>query len=73
MIKEFVADNEDEEQETSAEWVTLVDRGGLWNITNATFMLFCNTEEVLRSYLKVSAIKELSTGMKSTIECHRWE
>lgn len=37
---ELVADEDDEEQETSAEWVNLVDRGGLWHITNATFMFF---------------------------------
>ncbi len=56
---ELVADDEDdeEEQETSAEWVNLVDRGGLWHITNATFMFFCAIEEVLRSHIKVSAIK----------------
>ena len=66
-IMELVADNEDEEHEASAEWVSLVDRGGLWHITNATFMFFCAIEEVLRSYLKVSAIKELSSGRKSNI------
>ena len=43
---ELVAD-EDDEEEASAEWVNLVDRGGLWHITNATFMLFCAIEEAL--------------------------
>ncbi len=56
---ELVAGDEDgdEERKTSAEWVNLVDRDGLWHITNATFMFFCAIEEVLRSHLKVSAIK----------------
>ncbi len=45
----------------------LVDQGGLWHITNAMFMFFCAIEEVLRSHLKVSAIKELSYGTKSNI------
>jgi len=47
--------------------VGLVDRGGLWHIKSGTFLLFCAIEEELRSFLKVSALKELSAGMKKAI------
>ncbi len=47
--------------------VSLVDRGGLWHVTNVTFMFFCAIEEVLRYHLTVSAISELSSGSKGAI------
>ena len=39
---------------------SVVDWGGLWHIRSGTFLFFCAIEEELRSYLKVSAVKELS-------------
>ena len=51
----------------SSEWLHAIDRGGLWHVSHNTFLFFCTLEEVVRAYLRVSNIKELSTGMKSTI------
>ena len=41
-IMELVADEDedDNEQGTSTEWVSLVDWGGLWHVTNEAFMFF---------------------------------
>ena len=39
-IMKLVADEDDDEQGTSTEWVSLVDQGGLWHVTNETFMFF---------------------------------
>ena len=41
-IMKLVADKDedDHEQRTSTEWVSLVDQGGLWHITNETFSSF---------------------------------
>ena len=68
-IMEMVADEDEDndEQGPSTEWVSLVDRGGLWHVTNETFMFFCAIEEVLRNHLTVSAISELSSGSKGAI------
>ena len=60
-------DDESEHQEASAEWVNLIDRGGLWHVSIETFMFFCAIEEELRRHLKMSAVKELSGGLKDRI------
>ena len=66
-IMDLLADEEDiEEEEVVAEWVRAVDRG-LWHIKLGTFFLFCAIEEELRSYLKVSRVKEISDGAKMEI------
>jgi len=61
-IMEMVADEDEDndEQGPSTEWVSLVDRGGLWHVTKETFM-------VLHNHLTVSAIRELSSGLKGAI------
>ena len=68
-IMELVADEDedDDEQGRSTEWVSLVDRGGLWHVTNEAFVFFCAIEEVIRTHLTVSAINELSSGSKGAI------
>ena len=69
-IMDLLADEEDtEEEEVAAEWVTAVNTGGLWHIKSGTFFLFCAIEEELRSYLKISRVKEISDGPK----CNLWE
>ena len=55
------------EEEVAAEWVRAVDGGGLWQIKSGTFFLFCAIAEELRSYLKVSRVKEISDGAKMEI------
>ena len=66
-IMDLLADEKDmEEEEVAAEWVRTVDRG-LWHIKSGTFFLFCAIEEELRSYLKVSRVKEISDGAKMEI------
>ena len=62
-IMELVLGDEDCE-DSSSEWVNIYE---LWHIKNETFMLFCSIEVVLRWFLKVSAVRELSAGMKGTI------
>lgn len=66
---ELVADEDEDnyEQGTSTEWVILVDRGGLWHVTNETFRFFCAIEAVLCTHLTVSAIKKLIWFKR----CHR--
>ena len=68
-IMELVAgeNEDDDEQGTSTEWISLVDRGGLWHFTNEAFMFFCAIEEVIHTHLTVSAINELSSGSKGAI------
>ena len=53
-----------EEEEVAAELVRAVNRGGFWHIKSGTFFLFCAIDEELRSYLKVSRVKEISDGAK---------
>ena len=67
-IMDLLVDEVDmKEEEVAAEWVRAVDRGGLWHIKSGTFFLFCAKAEELRSYLKVSRVKEISDGAKMGI------
>lgn len=67
-IMDLLADEDDMElEDETTEWTTLVDRGGLWHVKPGTFHLFCAIEEELRSYFKVSGVKEISDGARDTI------
>ena len=41
-----------EESGTAEEWSELIDRGGLWNVRNTTFQVFCALEEEIRPSLR---------------------
>ena len=70
-IMDLLADEEDtKEEEVAAEWVRTVNRGGLWHIKSGTFFLFCAIEEELRSYLKVSRVKEISDRANGNCGSH---
>ena len=37
-------------QHVSEEWVDILDRGGLWHVSDEVFILFCHIEEEVRQY-----------------------
>ena len=61
-------DDMEVEYET-VEWVTIIDRGGLWHIKPGTYLLFCAIEEEFCSYLNdiVSGMREISNEVRDAI------
>jgi len=41
-------DNNDQEATSSETWLNSIDRGGLWHISDTTFVVFQAMEEVVR-------------------------
>ena len=41
-------EDDDDREGSSDAWLNLVDRGGLWHVSDATFMVFQSMEEVVR-------------------------
>ena len=60
-------DDEDNSTTDDQEWVNLVDRGGLWHISENTFMVFRALEEGIRKHFKKIAARGLSVGRKDEI------
>ena len=52
----------------SADWVDVVDRGGLLHIKEGTYMLFYAMEEEVREYFRLQKISQLVEGSREPIE-----
>ena len=63
---DLCGDEEDEDRGTE-QWTNAIDRGGLWHISDDTYLIFCLLEEDIRKHLKVSTMKELNATNKRTI------
>lgn len=62
-------DDDDEDHSTTQdqEWVNLVDRGGLWHISENTFMVFRALEEGVWKHFSKPTARGLSVGRKDEI------
>ena len=52
----------------SADWVDVVDRGGLLRVKEGTYMLFCAMEEEVREHLKLAKADQLAEGNREHVE-----
>ena len=60
-------EEEEEEASPSADWLNLVDRGGLWRVREGTYMLFCAMEDELRQHLQKRRVQEMTEGFKDGV------
>ena len=65
MMMELCGD-EDEERGTET-WTNAVDRGGLWHISDETYMVFLIMECEIRHHLNTSKMAELHDDTKKVI------
>ena len=56
-----------EESGTAEEWSELIDRGGLWNVRNTTFQVFCALEEEIRPSLRAFVLDSTHTDKAKAI------
>lgn len=56
-------------QHESEDWISSLDRGGLWHVTDDVFTFFCYMEEVIRHYFRRSNTKgsDLTEVTKSVV------
>lgn len=59
--------DEDDEDDDTKDWLRLSNRGGLLFVTDETFSLFHAMEQVIRRFLRVDRVKELSVGRREEI------
>ena len=51
----------------SEKWTNLIDRGGLWHVSNETYTLFCVMEEELCQHLTTDTVHKQQSGSKQKI------
>jgi len=52
----------------SADWVAVVDRGGLVHVKEGTYMLFCAMEEEVRENFQMAKLNKMTEGYKERME-----
>lgn len=65
-IEDMIAEEGDEE-DVSATWIDIVDRGGLFHVNDMAYAFFVSLEEVVRQYLKISEASNMKPGTKDKI------
>ena len=68
FICDLSGDEWDEEQETE-EWTNAIDRGGLWHVSDSTYLIFYLMEKEIRKQLIADNAKTLNTDTKETVRC----
>ena len=59
-IMDLLDDDDDDEEGSCETWMNSIDRGGLWHVSDTTFMVFQSMEEVVREHLRKSNMQSLS-------------
>ena len=62
--------DEDDELEGTELWLNAIDRGGLWHVSDATYMLFTILEEDIRKFFTTRHLTKLQESTKSQIIDH---
>ena len=64
---EDMVEESDDDSDTSSTWLDLVDRGGLFRVSNEAFAFFISIEQVIRHHLQTKKIKALGEGKREEI------
>lgn len=67
LLEDENDDDEDHSPTQDQEWVNLVDRGGLWHISESTFIVFRALEEGGRKHFSKPTARGLSVGRKDEV------
>ena len=60
--------SDEDDESPSADWVDVVDRGGLLRVKEGTYMLFCAMEEEVREHFKLAKADQLAEGNREHVE-----
>lgn len=65
-VMELSGDEMDEERGTEA-WTNLIDRGGLWHVSDQTYSLFATMEEEIRQHLSLATASKQQEGARQQL------
>ena len=51
----------------SAEWIEMIDRGGLYHVKDGTFYLFNAMEKEVREHFRLSKVHQMGEGHKDSV------
>lgn len=60
FIMDLLHFDDDDTEENFENWLNSIDRGGLWHVSDATYMVFQSMAEVVRAHLRRSNMGGLS-------------
>ena len=55
-------EEEEHDNQAQAEWINVVDRGGLFHVSNKVYSFFVEMERVIRNYLHIDKVTQ-PTGL----------
>lgn len=58
--------NEDGDKGTE-DWTNLLDRGGLWHVSDTTYSIFYAMEEEIRTYFTLKGASKIKEGSKDAL------
>ena len=58
------------EERGTETWTNMVDRGGIWHISDQTYSIFLIMEEVIRQHLTLSGISTQSENSRKVSWTH---
>ena len=64
----LLSDEEEDAATASADWVDVVDRGGLLHVKEGTYMLFCAMEEEVREHFRIDKATAMVEGNREQVE-----
>lgn len=67
FLSELIDNELDEEEQESENWIRAIDRGGLWHVSENTYLIFFLMEEEIRKQLIVDKARDLSSGTKKNL------
>ena len=67
-VEGLLSDGDEDDESPSADWVDVVDRGGLLRVKEGTYMLFCDMEEEVREHFKLVKVDQLAEGNREHVE-----
>lgn len=67
-LEGLLESEECEEHTASADWMNVIDRGGLVKVKEGTYMLFCAMEEIVCEHYQMGKITKMTDGSREHVE-----
>ena len=67
-LEGLLADEGEGDATASADWLDVVDRGGLLHVKEGTYMLFCAMEEEVREHFRMENVTNMTEGNREQVE-----
>ncbi len=69
-LMDLIDDDEEDTASSSSDWLNTIDRGGLWHVSENTYMTFVAMEEELCRHLNKTSALNITVGLKKEVIQH---